>query len=111
MGKPFEVEVECGAPAPVRFTITEEYLDEQSSIEVRSILARHDVPDKRTRYFHAALEVIRRLIERNATDPVRIFDEPDVWVIPDQSVRWVKLHDPEASSTRSTSIGFRRGPE
>jgi hypothetical protein len=65
-------------------------------------------PDDRARLWRGALEVIRRLVERNASDPIRVFDGPDVWVIPDHSIRWVRLHDPESPDKRgAATIGFR----
>jgi hypothetical protein len=47
----------------------------------------------------------RNLIERNGGGPIEIYDDPDAWIIPEASVRWVKIHDPDTSSRRE--VGFR----
>jgi len=114
--KPFEVEIDCGSATPVRFTLDEESLRKSANFKVRA--AFHDSsgdPDDETRLWRAALTVARTLIERNngksGTDPqpIEIYDGPDVWVIPESSVRWVRLHDPEAPEARRGGMGFRIG--
>jgi hypothetical protein len=50
------------------------------------------------------------MLEKNAADPVRIWDGPDVWVIPDHAIRAVRLHDPESPDRKgAATIGFRGG--
>ena len=113
MGKPFEVEIDCGAATPVRFTLDEDGLRNSRNFKVRA--AFHDNegdPDDQTRLWRAALTTVRTLIERNngkpGTDPlpIEIYDGQDVWLIPEGSVRWVRLHEPEANGKRS-GMGFR----
>ena len=106
MSKPFEVEVDCGSATPVRFTLSEERI---RSAGIKVQYALHDNtgdPDDRTRLWRAALTIARTIIERSEGGPVEIYDGPDVWIIPEASVRWVKLHDPESASS-SRDVGFR----
>ena len=106
MGKPFEIEVDCGSANPVRFTLDDARI---RSAGPKVQYALHDNtgdPDERTRLWRGALQVARNVIEKSREGKIEIFDGPDVWIIPEGSVRWVKLHDPESARTRG-EIGFR----
>ena len=112
MGKPFEVYIDIGGAAPIRFTITEEFLKAHTRIDVRAAIIQQgpDDTDERVWLWRGALEIVRRMLEKNAADPIRIFDGPDVWMIPDHAVRAVRLHDPESpDKAGGPTIGFRRG--
>ena len=110
--KPFEFEIDCGSPTPVRFTMDEERLRNSGNVKVKYALAdNHGDPDDRTRLWRAALTVARTLIETSDAEPIEIYDGPDVWLIPERSVRWVRLRDPESPDKRATTIGFRIGGE
>jgi hypothetical protein len=108
MGKPFEVEIDCGSANPVRFTLDEARI-RSAGIKVQyALLDDQGDPDERTRLWRGALTIARNVLERNSNGPIEIYDGPDVWVIPESSVRWVRLHDPESARTR-TEMGFRVG--
>jgi hypothetical protein len=114
MGKPFEVYVDYGAASPLKYTISEDLLREHRHHAVQSAILQQgpDDTDERIRLWRGALEIIRGMLEKNAAQPVRIFDGPDVWMIPDHAIRSVRLHDPESPDKRGTaSIGFRREAE
>jgi hypothetical protein len=110
VSRPFEVEVDCGSATPVRFTLDEARI---RSAGVKVQYALHDDqgdPDERTRLWRGALTIARNVIERSAGGPIEIYDGPNVWIIPESSVRWVKLHDPESSRTQR-EMGFRFGDD
>lgn len=107
MSKPFEVEVDCGSATPVRFTLDEERI-RSAGATVRSELADDQGdPDERTRLWRGALAIARNLINRSSAGTIEIYNGPDVWVIPEGSIRWVRLHDPESSDRRGGEMGFR----
>ena len=111
MGKPFEVYVDIGGAAPIRFTITEDSLRSHPSLDVGAAITQHGPEDTDERVWlrRGAIETVRRMLEKNAADPVRIFDGPDVWVIPDHAVRAVRVHDPESQDKAGeATIGFRK---
>jgi hypothetical protein len=106
MNKPFEVEVDCGSATPVRFTLDEARV-RSAGIKVQYAVADDTGdPDERMRLWRGALVIARHVIERNSGGPIEIYVGPDVWIIPESSVRWVKLHDPESSASRR-EVGFR----
>jgi hypothetical protein len=108
MGKPFEVEVDCGSATPVRFTLSEERIRESRAADVRNALADNKgEPDDRVRLWRGALTIARKLIKVSEGGPIEIYEGADVWVIPERSVRWVRLHDPESPDRRGGSLGFR----
>jgi hypothetical protein len=112
VGKPFEVYIDCGTPNPVRFTLDEESLRADRSIHVQHALAdnRGD-PDERMRLWRGARAIAAWLLKESPSGPIEIFDGPDLWIIPEGSVRWVRLHDPESPDKRHTEIGFRHEGE
>lgn len=108
MSKPFEVEVDCGSATPVHFQLTQERIRGHPGIKVRHAVADNQSdPDARTRLWRGALTIGRGLIEASAGGPIEIYEDPDLWVIPEHSVRWVRLHDPESPDGRSGELGFR----
>ena len=68
-------------------------------------------PDDRTRLWRGALVVARGLLAANDKRPIEVYDGADVWIIPMNAVRWVRLHDPESPDRRGAEIGFRMGGE
>ncbi len=44
-------------------------------------------------------------MERNASDPIRVFTGEDAWLIPDHAIRAVRVTNPGTKD--ATSIGFR----
>ena len=107
MSKPFEVEIDCGTANPVRFTLDEDRI-RRSGIKVRLAVADGaGDPNDRTRLWRGALTIARELIRVNADGPIEVQDGPDVWLIPESSVRWVRLHDPEPSGRQAVESGFR----
>ena len=116
MDKPFEVDIDCGGSALVRFTLDEERIRDAAKVRgagglrVRAAIG-DDVgdPDERTRLWRGALTIAREVIRRSEQGIIEVLDGPDVWIIPEKSVRWVRLHDPESPDTRRTEIGFHIG--
>jgi hypothetical protein len=106
--KPFEVEIDCGSATPVRFTLSEDAIRNSHAYDAKIALAdnRGD-PDDHTRLWRAALTIARNLIKRSDEGPIEIYDGPDVWLIPEHSVRWARLHDPASPAKRGSGIGFR----
>lgn len=107
MGNPFTVEVDVGGASTVAYTIDEETLRKHRSVQVQAAMAQHgpEDTDERVRLLRGALEIVRAMIEKNADVPIKIFNGPDVWVIPIHAVRAVRVHDPDAPMT-GRSIGF-----
>jgi hypothetical protein len=112
--RPFEVDVDCGSAIPVRFTLDEESLRNSRNFKIKAAL--HDNtgdPDDQTRLWRAALTAARSVVERNLgksgahPQPIEIYDGQDVWLIPEASVRWVRLHDPESPDRQRGEMGFR----
>jgi hypothetical protein len=109
--EPFEVYVDTGAAAPVKFTLDETKLRAAGS-KVRSAMDDDGGdPDDRTRLWRGALVVARTLLATNDKRPIEVYDGADVWIIPMHAVRWVRLHDPESPNRRGAEIGFRMGGE
>jgi hypothetical protein len=107
-GKPFEVYADCGSATPVRFTLSEDAIRNHPGYAVKVALAdKGGDPDDRTRLWRASLTIARNLIKHSDEGPIEIYDGRDVWVIPEHSVRWVRLHDPESPDKRGSGIGFR----
>jgi hypothetical protein len=113
--KPFVVEIDCGTGNPVQFTLDEGRI-RSAGIKVQyAVLSEEGNPDEHTRLWRGAEQIARNVIARSREGTVTIYDGPDTWIIPEQSVRWVRLHDPnqlpdeEASEKRP--IGFRIEPE
>ena len=106
MTRPFEIEVDCGSANPVRFTLDDARI-RSAGVKVQ-LTIRDDTgdPDERTRLWRGAVQIAKNVIERNAGGSIEIWDGADVWIIPESSVRWVRVHDPEASRSR-VEIGFR----
>lgn len=109
MGKPFEIELEIGAVSPVRFLLEEETIRQSRDINVRADIAPHGPEDKdeRPRLLRGAIRIVRKLLDTNTEQPIRVFNGPEVWVVPTLSVRAVRIFDPEAPKKGSKSIGFR----
>ena len=107
MSEPFEVEVDCGSANPVRFTLDEGFIRSHGGAKVRVALADdRGNPDERTRLWNGALAIARELVKANDGDPIEIFDGADVWLIPERSIRWVRLRDPESPDRHRAEIGF-----
>lgn len=97
----------------MRFTLDEESLRADQSIHVLHALAdnRGD-PDDRRRLWRAARAITRWLLKTSPTGPIEILDGKDLWIIPEGSIRWVRLHDPESPDKRPDGhMGFRRGED
>lgn len=109
--KPFEVYVDTGSGAPVKFTLDDAKL-RGAGIKVRYAMEDNvGDPDERTRLWRGALVIARALLAANDKRPIEVYDGADVWLIPMHAVRWVRLHDPESPDRRGTEIGFRMGGE
>jgi len=109
--KPFEVYVDTGSAAPVRFTLDEAQL-RSAGVKVRLALEDNaGDPDDRTRLWRGALVVVRALLAANDKRPIEVYDGADVWVIPTHAARFVRLHDPESDDRRGSEIGFRMAGE
>ena len=111
MGKPFRVYVDYGGASPAEYEITEELLREHTHLNVITAIAQQgpEDTDERTRLWRGAREIVRAMLEKNAAEPIRIYDGPDLWLIPDHAVRAARLHDPESKEKKGRgSIGFGR---
>jgi hypothetical protein len=108
MGKPFDVEIDCGAATSVTFTLDEQR-PAKCEIHGYKRRLRTKSADDRTRLWNAALTVGRTLIKMSDGGPIEVYDGPDAWIIPERSVRWVRIHDPESPDQRSKRLGFRIG--
>lgn len=104
MGKPFEVELDVGAVAPIRYKITEEWLSEHRDPQIASLVRRADRLHLRT----AAYEVVVRSVERNREKPVIVSDDTSVYFVPTYAIRFARLIDLELEGG-DASIGFRMG--
>jgi hypothetical protein len=109
--KPFEVYVDTGSAAPVKFTLDDAKLRGAGSKVRYALEDDQDDPDERTRLWRGALVVARALLAANDKRPIEVYDGPDVWIIPAHAVRWVRVHDPESPDRRGAEIGFRMGGE
>jgi hypothetical protein len=109
--KPFEVYVDTGSAAPVKFTLDDAKLRGAGSKVRYALEDDQDDPDERTRLWRGALVVARALLAANDKRPIEVYDGPDVWIIPAHAVRWVHVHDPESPDRRGAEIGFRMGGE
>jgi hypothetical protein len=108
MSKPFEVYIDCGTPNPVRFTLDEERIRASRSVDVMYALADDKGnPDDRLRLWRGALMIARGVVKASADGTVEVYDGEDVWVIPERSIRWVRLHDPESPDRPHGELGFR----
>jgi len=104
----FEVYLEIGAVDPVRFVIEEETVRRHRNVSVRGEIAQHGAEDndERIRLLRGAIRIVRNLLQTNAEEPIRVFNGPDVWVIPTHTVRAARIHDPEASGAGRSAMGF-----
>lgn len=109
--KPFEVYVDTGSSAPVKFTLDEGQLRSAGSKVRYALEDDTGDPDDRTRLWRGALVVVRALLAANDKRPIEVYDGADAWVIPMHAVRWVRLHDPESPDRRGAEIGFRMAGE
>jgi hypothetical protein len=105
--KPLEIEVDCGTAVPVRFTVDETRLRAAGDLRVRYALdSSEGDPGERDRLVRGAVALARTLLKESASSPIEIYDGPDVWIIPEASVRWVRVHDPDTSAPHR-ELGFR----
>ena len=87
MTKAIEVEVDGGSANPVRFTLDDARI---RSAGHKVQIALHDDagdPEERTRLWRGALQIARNAIEKSRDGKNEIYDGPDVWIIPEGSVR------------------------
>jgi hypothetical protein len=107
MSRPFELEVDCGSATPVRFTLDEDRIRSAGANVQLALADDHGDPDERTRLWRGALIIARDLVKKSADGTIEVYDGPDVWIIPEGSVRWVRVHDSESSDRTRGGIGFR----
>jgi hypothetical protein len=96
VGKPFEVEIDCGAGSVVRFTLSEEELLTDRDPMVRGTAQAGDRMALRT----AAFDRVTRIITRNVTEPVVVVDGDSAWIIPTHSIRMIRFRDPEVGEEK-----------
>lgn len=107
MGKKYEVAIEFGGPQPVRFSLDEDEMRTESDVRILRHLTGDD-----PRPLRAAWEMAKRMLTEEPGAPVSIFQGGGVWVVPVESIRWIRVHDPDArEGDRSIGFVLRRDEE